>query len=181
MLLFELFTDGYDWEEHEDSGGDSYTFEFATDKGVKYDVDFERINTPADPVPLWSVEFSNQTGPASQRFGKTGSGNSPQVFATVIDIVMDFAQSHGGVYTFSADDPNRASLYSRMASRFIKPPLATATLPGKQGNQLFFIGMPDELQKFKDRKEKEIAYSQEREAVLQQHAAAAAQPREDQQ
>ena len=164
MLLLELFTDPYEWEEHEENdGGDASTFVFKTDKGIPYDVDFERINTPADDIPLWSVEFSNQAKQTSpnNRFGITGSGNSPQVLATVMDIVQDFAQSHGGVYTFSASEPSRSSLYARVLKRFIQPPLVTGTLPALDGGQLFFVGMPDDVQKFKDRKEKELAYRRE--------------------
>ena len=174
MLLLELFQDPYGWEESEDSDGDGYTFVFQTDKGIKYDVDIERINSHNGDVPLWSVEFSNQSSAASNRYGLTGSGNSPQVMATVMDIVKDFAENSGGVFTFSAKEPSRASLYGRMLKRFIPPPLVVGTLPTKDGGQLFFVGSQDDVQKFKDRKEKENTYNDEREAAIHRRAAAAA-------
>lgn len=157
MLLMEIFTDPYEWEEDDDNGGNDHLFMFTTDNGVEYRVEIDRNNTAVDSIPLWNVEFGNESVASKNRYGVTGSGNSPQVMTTVMDIVGVFAQTHPGVFTFSAKEPNRAQLYGRMLKRFIKPPMAVDSLINEKGEQVFFVGMPDQVQMFKQRKEEAVA------------------------
>jgi 8-oxo-dGTP pyrophosphatase MutT (NUDIX family) len=82
--------------------------------------------TYADENPTaWEVEFKNATRGQSGRstkFGLTGTGNSAEVMSTIADIMREFLQRYQGSIselTFTADEPSRRALYTRMAKRLL--------------------------------------------------------------
>jgi len=81
------------------------------------------VNSNPD-LPVYSITFedldytslSNSEGKSS--FGITGGGNSIKVFSNVIGILRDFLSSSDlfNVIHFSASEPSRIKLYTKMVS-----------------------------------------------------------------
>ena len=77
-----------------------------------------RIKFEADtPFPgdysLVDVEFAIQ-----DEFGVTGQGDAAAIFATVYSTIKDYiAKNQPDFITFSAEEPSRKKLYSRMVTR----------------------------------------------------------------
>ena len=66
-----------------------------------------------DEYSLVDVEFSIQ-----DEFGVTGGGDAAAIFATVHSAIKDYISTHKPDFiTFSADEPSRKKLYSRMVTR----------------------------------------------------------------
>lgn len=121
--LTELFQPGKNWQWTE-SGYDYAEAEF--DVGdIPYIIRFAAGSS--DPGSTWEVEFEVNTRKtkavdSSKRHRITGTGNSAQVFSTVVDILRNFLSEYDtlvGSLEFSADEPNRRRLYSSMISRLL--------------------------------------------------------------
>ena len=66
-----------------------------------------------DEYSLVDVEFSVQ-----DEFGVTGGGDAAAIFATVYSAIKDYIASRKPDFiTFSAEEPSRQKLYSRMITR----------------------------------------------------------------
>ena len=84
-----------------------------------------------DEYSLVDVEFSIQ-----DEFGVTGGGDAAAIFATVHSAIKDYISTHKPDFiTFSADEPSRKKLYSRMVTR----------MPGCQGVQTDPWAIPVQL------------------------------------
>lgn len=109
MRIQELFTQPFAWKWTDQSGG-LQKAEFSTGK-IQYTVNFYLFEEDIDE---WLVEFD--AGPSA--FGITGTGDSAQVFATVIDIIKKFKQTHPkSRLKFSASEPSRQKLYLSLVKR----------------------------------------------------------------
>lgn len=87
------------------------------------DIDYSFVAYAHDPSnpESWEIEFRNNTSVKDtgfpNRFGITGTGNSAIVLSTVVDIMRSFLSIYRGQIDnliFSADEPSRRSLYTRM-------------------------------------------------------------------
>ena len=64
----------------------------------------------------YKINFTNESVELDKSHEITGTGNSAAVFSTVLDIVKDFKQKYSPkMVLFSAAEPNRKSLYKRIA------------------------------------------------------------------
>ena len=147
MRLFELFDKKVDWEWKKLNGMlAEATFHIG---GLRYDVAIEQddpdylldalSNSDQPDAPKWlqqmaddytqqlyNVAFSINTSGTNvpkpeDAYGVSGTGNEYLVFATVMDIMKDFAKEFPvDWWTFSSkeQEPSRKKLYDRMASRF---------------------------------------------------------------
>ena len=71
---------------------------------------------------LWTIDFSTRSEQHKDKpYGITGTGNSAEVFSTVVDITRNFLKQYPKVerLNFSADEPSRQSLYTKMAHRLL--------------------------------------------------------------
>lgn len=79
---------------------------------------------PDENFPSWDVEFKNadRGKDRTAKFGLTGTGNSAEVMSTIADIMREFLTKYQGKITeltFTADEPSRRALYTRMAKRLL--------------------------------------------------------------
>ena len=79
---------------------------------------------PDENFAGWDVEFKNaeRGKDRTTKFGLTGTGNSAEVMSTVTDIMRGFLTKYQGKIkelTFTADEPSRRALYTRMAKRLL--------------------------------------------------------------
>ena len=104
---------------------------FKTADGRPGIVSFDADNPAPGDYSLVDVEFSIQ-----DEFGVTGRGDATAIFATVHSAIKDYVASHKPDFiTFSADEPSRKKLYSRMVSR----------MPGYQSVQTDPYSIPVQL------------------------------------
>jgi hypothetical protein len=144
MKLFELFNKPtkVEWDTDDRNMAEAY-FEI-DDK--QYLIYFERMNIDylermlnfeIDTEDVWMIEFSRSgfiKDPAvnANRSGITGTGDAYNVFATVLMTMNAFKDLRKVEYfVFSASEPSRVSLYSRLASKLGKD---VKTVPTKAGN-----------------------------------------------
>jgi hypothetical protein len=68
----------------------------------------------------WKVLFQ-AAGKGYDGYKITGIGNSAIVMATIVDILREFIKSHSAISTleFSAEEPSRRSLYTKMVQRLL--------------------------------------------------------------
>lgn len=156
MLLFELFSDPVDYEYVEDASadGEEMYWTFETPNGVPYEVLIQRAFN--DPVNVYSVEFSNEKAVGKARHQVTGTGEELVVFATVMEILKEFASSNQGIFTFTSDQANRTKLYARMAKRYVPAPFTVEMGKSPRGEDAFYIGMPDDIAAHKAANEQDI-------------------------
>ena len=126
MLLFELMTNTADWKlvknSNPNSGAVKYMFRLpdGRDISVQFGTPYNR-----NGINVWDLTFQEADNQTHTRFDKTDKGGELIIFATVMDIMHHFVSQHpNDVVEFSADLPNRISLYTKMLQRFIKRPLA---------------------------------------------------------
>ena len=79
---------------------------------------------PNENFAGWDVEFKNadRGKDRTAKFGLTGTGNSAEVMSTIADIMREFLTKYQGKITeltFTADEPSRRALYTRMAKRLL--------------------------------------------------------------
>ena len=104
---------------------------FKTADGRPGIVKFDADNPAAGDYSLVDVEFSIQ-----DEFGVTGGGDAAAIFATVHSAIKDYVASRKPDFiTFSADEPSRKKLYSRMVTR----------MPGYQSIQSDPYSIPVQL------------------------------------
>jgi hypothetical protein len=104
---------------------------FKTDDGRPGIVKFDADTPAAGDYSLVDVEFSIQ-----DEFGVTGGGDAAAIFATVHSAIKDYIASRKPDFiTFSAEEPSRQKLYSRMVTR----------MPGYQGVQTDPWAIPVQL------------------------------------
>lgn len=113
MRIKELFTQPFKWSWFSQSDEEAIAH-FSTGK-MDYMVNFI-YNESRDPKDRgWIVEFSASM---PDGMGITGSGDSAQVFATVIEIIKKFKQSHPkAMLMFSAAEPSRQKLYLSLVKK----------------------------------------------------------------
>lgn len=90
----------------------------------------------------WIVSFrAEDKGYAG--YNITGTGNSVIVMATVVDILREFLKSRSAISTleFSADEPSRQSLYTKMVKRL----LPTWKLTNREDPSEFKLINPDRI------------------------------------
>jgi len=118
--LNELFNAPLPWKETL-RNGEEYRAEFAAgDKEYEFTaVRSELFRGYKDPI--WVVEFRNNSSKdLSQAYSVTGDGSSVAVMSTVIDIMDSFIRRYQvRVINFSAYEPSRKKLYSRLIKTLI--------------------------------------------------------------
>ncbi len=71
----------------------------------------------------WEIEFTAKTGPNDNpTWAVTGTGNSAEVFGTVVDIIRAFLKEQKGNVrrmTFAAKEGSRQGLYAKMVKRLL--------------------------------------------------------------
>ena len=114
MKLFELRTT-LDWEWKVDFD-DTVNVHF--DVGDKhYVVTFDPFDFPGIDVTgnRWDVSFALVPKKGEPTMKITGTGDAPTVFAAVMAIVNEFLEKYQpDVLAFSAEEPERFRLYSRL-------------------------------------------------------------------
>lgn len=145
MKLVELFTDPYkiEWAEHNENEIDAV---FVTDYDTSVTVSFDRMG-----MNLWSISFDasywdSKNNVRVKTFLKTGQGDAPRIFATVIAAIQDFVNKYKPKYiwfTASYNEPSRVKLYTTMAKKFaqnqfelIEHPDQDPELPGYVSRRL---------------------------------------------
>ena len=82
---------------------------------------FSAMQDPDEAPGDWDIEFAaKQHGTSS--WGVTGTGNSAEVFGTVVDIMKSFIESKKSSIkrmTFAAKEDSRQGLYARMVKRLL--------------------------------------------------------------
>lgn len=115
-FVSELFQPGKNWQ-WEFRGSEEAIAEF-TVGNISYT--FHAYGTDG----VWEVEFHIRGGGGSrdQKFGISGTGNSAEVFGTVVDIMRQFLSQYKHLISslvFSAKEDSRQSLYAKMAKRLL--------------------------------------------------------------
>ncbi len=113
----ELFRSPTDWEWF-NTGPYRAVADFEVGD-VPYIFSAELLNPKAK---AWHISFKAKGDEYSNEYGVLGTGNASLVFSTVLDIMRDFLKTYkGNVSTlkFSADEPSRIKLYSRMIDRLL--------------------------------------------------------------
>lgn len=120
MKLLELFTDPYklNWTEQNE---DEIHATFTTDQDTEVTVAFDRMG-----LNLWDISFNAAYWDHKNRvqiktFLKTGQGDAPRIFATVIAATQEFVNRYKPKYlwfTASLTEPSRVKLYNTMAKKF---------------------------------------------------------------
>ena len=113
----ELFRSPSDWEWF-NTGPYRAVADFEVGD-VPYIFSAELLNPKAK---AWHISFKAKGDEFSNEYGVLGTGNASHVFSTVLDIMRDFLKVYkGNVNTlkFSADEPSRVKLYSRMIDRLL--------------------------------------------------------------
>lgn len=118
-FVTELFQPGKDWK-WSFTGSEEAVAVFHVG-GIPYQFYAYR---PSENFPGWDVEFKNaeRGKDRTTKFGLTGTGNSAEVMSTVTDIMRGFLTKYQGKIkelTFTADEPSRRALYTRMAKRLL--------------------------------------------------------------
>lgn len=118
--LEELFAGGKRWDLSF-SGSEEYIAEFRVGD-VLYTFHAYKPEPTKEPT-WWDVEFKvNMRGhDIKAKFGVTGTGNSAEVFSTVVDIMRDFMHRNKDIdkITMSAKEPSRQRLYKTMIARLL--------------------------------------------------------------
>ena len=118
-FISELFQPGKDWK-WSFTGSQEAVAVFHVG-GIPYQFYAYR---PDENFAGWDVEFKNadRGKDRTAKFGLTGTGNSAEVMSTIADIMREFLTKYQGKITeltFTADEPSRRALYTRMAKRLL--------------------------------------------------------------
>ena len=116
--LNELFDGGKDWKwTYQDKNQASAEF---TVGDVHYT--FMAGQDPDEAPGDWDIEFAAKQAHGTASWGVTGTGNSAQVFGTVVEIMKAFITSKKASIrrmTFAAKEDSRQGLYARMVKRLL--------------------------------------------------------------
>ena len=140
MLINELFDNPAEWVL-DTSDRRSSNFTFTIDE-VNYDVDITRNPASYEDVGLYSVNFSVVDPGGATNFDLTNTGNQYEVFATVKDIVKDFASKNNMnalFFSSSANDTSRISLYTKLLPLFNRIGFPESTIKTNHRNSHYFI------------------------------------------
>lgn len=114
----ELFDGGKDWKwTYQDKNQASAEF---TVGDVYYT--FMAGQDPDEAPGDWDIEFAAKKEAGTASWGVTGTGNSAQVFGTVVEIMKAFIASKKASIrrmTFAAKEDSRQGLYARMVKRLL--------------------------------------------------------------
>ena len=114
----ELFDGGKDWKwTYQDKNQASAEF---TVGDVYYT--FMAGQDPDEAPGDWDIEFAAKKEAGTASWGVTGTGNSAQVFGTVVEIMKAFITSKKASIrrmTFAAKEDSRQGLYARMVKRLL--------------------------------------------------------------
>ena len=116
--IHELFDGGKDWKwTYQDKNQASAEF-------VVGDVHYTFMagQDPDEAPGDWDVEFAAKQSHGTASWGVTGTGNSAQVFGTVVEIMKAFITSKKASIrrmTFAAKEDSRQGLYARMVKRLL--------------------------------------------------------------
>ena len=116
--LNELFDGGKDWK---------WTYQDKNQAEAKFTVGdvnytFSAGQDPDEAPGDWDVEFAATQPLTSPSWGLTGTGNSAQVFGTVVEIMKSFITNKKASIrrmTFAAKEDSRQGLYARMIKRLL--------------------------------------------------------------
>jgi hypothetical protein len=117
MRITELFDGNKKWD---------WTYQDKNQAMAKFAVGdlhytFSAMQDPEEAPGDWDIEFAaKQHGTSS--WGVTGTGNSAEVFGTVVDIMKSFIESKKSSIkrmTFAAKEDSRQGLYARMVKRLL--------------------------------------------------------------
>jgi hypothetical protein len=116
--LNELFDGGKEWKwTYQDKNQASAEF---TVGNVHYT--FSAGQDPDEAPGDWDIEFAAKQAHGTASWGVTGTGNSAQVFGTVVEIMKAFIASKKASIrrmTFAAKEDSRQGLYARMVKRLL--------------------------------------------------------------
>jgi hypothetical protein len=116
--LNELFDGGKDWKwTYQDKNQASAEFNVGN---VHYT--FMAGQDPDEAPGDWDIEFAAKQAHGTASWGVTGTGNSAQVFGTVVEIMKAFITSKKASIrrmTFAAKEDSRQGLYARMVKRLL--------------------------------------------------------------
>ena len=116
--IHELFDGGKDWKwTYQDKNQASAEF---TVGDVYYT--FMAGQDPDEAPGDWDIEFAAKKEAGTASWGVTGTGNSAQVFGTVVEIMKAFIASKKASIrrmTFAAKEDSRQGLYARMVKRLL--------------------------------------------------------------
>ena len=116
--IHELFDGGKDWKwTYQDKNQAMAAF---TVGDVSYT--FSAGQDPDEAPGDWDVEFAAKKEAGTASWGVTGTGNSAQVFGTVVEIMKAFIAGKKASIrrmTFAAKEDSRQGLYARMVKRLL--------------------------------------------------------------
>jgi hypothetical protein len=116
--IHELFDGGKDWKwTYQDKNQAMAAF---TVGDVNYT--FSAGQDPDEAPGDWDVEFAAKKEAGTASWGVTGTGNSAQVFGTVVEIMKAFIAGKKASIrrmTFAAKEDSRQGLYARMVKRLL--------------------------------------------------------------
>ena len=116
--VHELFDGGKDWKwTYQDKNQAMAEF---TVGDVHYT--FSAGQDPDEAPGDWDIEFAAKKEAGTASWGVTGTGNSAQVFGTVVEIMKAFITSKKASIrrmTFAAKEDSRQGLYARMVKRLL--------------------------------------------------------------
>jgi hypothetical protein len=125
MKLYEVFDKPVDWSWHDDSmarfvvGNMNYeiTFDEHTLEHPDFNVNGKHVRV-AEVV--FAAEVNSHTPDEEKSIGLTNTGNAVFVFATVIQIMSEYADHAQNIngFVFRADEPSRVRLYTRIVKSF---------------------------------------------------------------
>ena len=117
-FISELFDSNKEWKwTYQDKNQASAEF---TVGDVHYT--FMAGQDPEEAPGDWDIEFAAKQKHGTASWGVTGTGNSAQVFGTVVDIMKSFiADKKASIrrMTFAAKEDSRQGLYARMIKRLL--------------------------------------------------------------
>ena len=147
MLLFELLDKPLEWQETFNSP-EGYVAEFNLPDGRTFGTVFEFVR---DEPPIYEISFSDKQASKQEVHDISNKGSELLIFATVMDIIQTFvADNPDSLVYFTAKEPSRQKLYNRMVSRFVKPPLSSATRVTDNGNLEIIIGTTEMLEQYRN-------------------------------
>lgn len=120
MKLVELFNDPYSLRWDEEYAPDTITAWFDTANDNECEIAFDRHFGKVYNVEFKLLYKDKDTGRYVSTFKKTGTGDAPRIFATVLTAIQRFVNDYEPKYLWfvaSGDEPSRIKLYNAMVNR----------------------------------------------------------------
>jgi hypothetical protein len=119
MRITELFDGNKPWKWRYKGDDQANAIFQVGDIPYRFDATHDPDEAPGD----WEIDFqAMKRAKGVSAFGVTGTGNSAEVFGTVVDIMKSFLADKGDRVrrlTFAANEENRQGLYARMVKRLL--------------------------------------------------------------